>query len=71
MSKFQRTPTPAATPEPVKPKADIVPIRIGFDEPKNYKGRAYKQLVWFSRAIAASTARDRRKKGRPCLPEMW
>lgn len=45
MSKYwwgKRKPKP--TPAP-----DIVPIRVGFDEPENYTGRPYEQVVYFSR----------------------
>ena len=47
---FRKKAKPA--PAPVKPTPDIVPIRILFDEPENYKGRPYKQLVWFGRTDA-------------------
>jgi len=60
MSKYQKflRPRSKPAPAPVKPKPEIIPIRIWFDEPENYKGRHYGQLVWFSRADAGLEADD-------------
>ena len=49
---FRKKPKARPTPAPTKSKSDIIPIRILFDEPENYKGRPYKQLVWFGRTDA-------------------
>ena len=49
---FRKKPKAPPAPAPTKPESDIIPIRILFDEPENYKGRPYEQLVWFSHADA-------------------
>ena len=53
MSKYwwgKRKPAPA----PVKPKPDVIRIQVGFDEPEDWKGRPYEQVVYFSRTDIAS-----------------